>query len=148
MMDRRSASRCCWPGRSTLSQICAEFLQVNILIEAQIQLQAAEDEKKKATRKGSWGCFLFTTQMSHPMTFWGPVSLGGFGATRALGTTRVLVHHQHTPKFTLPGREGEPWWHSQGWRASRGTELNGNSSILKWKSCAIKGHVLEVYPLT
>ena len=81
MLDRRSASRGCWPGRSPLSQ-SAEFLQVNILVEAQIQLQAAEDEKKKALQKEQLGLVSFPHSKVHPMTFWGPVSLAALGQPR------------------------------------------------------------------
>ena len=133
-----SASRGCWPGQSHLSQTCAEFLQVNILIEAQIQLQAAEDEKKKAPRKNSWGWFLFPTQMSHPMTFWGPVSLAALGQPRLSGRPMTpeyqnfTLHSLHNSivwffaklrSGMVPGREGEPWWHCHGCGASGGTEL-------------------------
>lgn len=83
--------------RSPLSQ-SAEFLQVNILVEAQIQLQAAEDEKKKALQKEQLGLVSFPHSNVPSNDFLRSCVTCRFGATQALGRpmTRMLGHHQHT----------------------------------------------------
>lgn len=81
--------------RQGVSQLEAK---VNILVEAQIQLQAAEDEKKKALQKEQPGLVSFPHSNVPSNDFLRSCVTCRFGATQALGRpmTRMLGHHQHT----------------------------------------------------